>query len=79
MIRAKLRQQRQKQRASNKSNARLVDGKPLSGMTLAEEETARGRVRVRGPEPFNSTPMAANSVSSGTPHVRPRGGASYVW
>ena len=25
------------------------------------------------PEPFNSTPMAANPISSGSPHVRPMG------
>ena len=28
---------------------------------------------VRAPEPFNSTPMAANSIPFGSPHVRPMG------
>ena len=29
------------------------------------------------PKPFNSTPMAVNSISSGSPQVRPHG--AYVW
>ena len=37
----------------------------------ADVEPVRGRARLRTrPEPFNSTPMAVNSISSGSPHVR---------
>ena len=31
------------------------------------------RKQVRGHEPFNSTPVGVNSISSGSPHVRPMG------
>jgi len=41
---------------------------PVAGMNLQNSQTAW-----IVPEPFNYTPMAVNSISSGSPHVRPMG------
>ena len=50
-------------------HGRRVGGHPPERAQPETERNARGT----RPEPFNSTPMAGNSVSSGPPHVRPMG------
>ena len=47
-------------------------------ITLATSRDGYAFDTAHAPEPFNYTPMAVNPISSGSPHVRPMGGA-YVW
>ena len=42
-------------------------GEPPAGVTVIATGVSAGKRR----EPFNSTPMAANPISPGSPHVRP--------
>ena len=65
-------------RWGNSSQTQLGDWLTILGRDLPEvvddeqgdENECSG---TRPPGPFNVTPMAVNSISSGSPHVRPMG------